>query len=144
MFNLNHLHPILVHFPIALILVGFFLEVLSLLVKKEPCLKKSSMYLLVLGTIAAVTAWFSGDFAFDSLKPEGSTLVIALQHKLSATITIWTLVAASISRILPLLIKKESFSLKWLAFILFTLAALCVARTGFLGGNLVYNNMLGL
>lgn len=48
MFALSHLHPMLVHFPIALVAVGFLLELIYLLNKKEICLTKAGYYLLVL------------------------------------------------------------------------------------------------
>jgi uncharacterized membrane protein len=35
MFNTDHLHPMIVHFPIALITVGFFAEVISLFFQKR-------------------------------------------------------------------------------------------------------------
>jgi uncharacterized membrane protein len=38
MFTTSHFHPMLVHFPIALIMIGFLAEVISLFVKKEACL----------------------------------------------------------------------------------------------------------
>jgi uncharacterized membrane protein len=42
MFATSHLHPMLVHFPIALILIGFLAELAFLVIKKEVCLTKKT------------------------------------------------------------------------------------------------------
>ena len=46
MFNTSHLHPLLVHFPIALVMFGFLAEAASLLFKKEAWLSKAGFYLV--------------------------------------------------------------------------------------------------
>ena len=35
MFSTSHLHPMLIHFPIALVAIGFLAECISLIVKKN-------------------------------------------------------------------------------------------------------------
>jgi len=41
MFEASHIHPMLVHFPIALIMAGFLFDVIFLVFKKEQCLSKA-------------------------------------------------------------------------------------------------------
>jgi uncharacterized membrane protein len=60
MFETSHLHPMIVHFPIALIIVGFFADVVYLFFKDEKCLSKAGFYLMVLGALAAIAAWSTG------------------------------------------------------------------------------------
>ena len=60
MFTTNHLHPMLVHFPIALIAIGFLAELAFIFFKKEICLTKVGYYLLIVGTLAACVTWLSG------------------------------------------------------------------------------------
>jgi uncharacterized membrane protein len=38
----SHFHPMLVHFPIALVTIGFGVELASIFIKKEVCLPKVS------------------------------------------------------------------------------------------------------
>lgn len=61
MFNTSHLHPMLVHFPIALVVFGFLADAVSLFYKKETCLSKTGFYLLVIGTLAAIATWLEMD-----------------------------------------------------------------------------------
>lgn len=65
MFNTDHLHPMIVHFPVALIIVGFTAEVVSLFFKSEKCLSKTGFYLMILGTLAAIAAWLTGQLFTD-------------------------------------------------------------------------------
>ena len=65
MFNTAHLHPIVVHFPVALITVGFLAEIVSLFFKSEKCLSKTGFYLLILGAISAMVAWGTGQLFTD-------------------------------------------------------------------------------
>ena len=60
MISLSHIHPMLVHFPIALIVIGFVADFASLVFKKEACLSKAGFYLLIVGTLSAVFALLAG------------------------------------------------------------------------------------
>jgi uncharacterized membrane protein len=56
MFPTSHFHPMLVHFPIALVAIGFIAELASVFIKKEICLTKVGFYLLIFGTLSALFA----------------------------------------------------------------------------------------
>jgi uncharacterized membrane protein len=80
MFNTDHLHPILVHFPIALITVGFIAEVASLFFRREKCLSKTGFYLMVLGSLTAIAAWSSGHLFTE--EPTGAEILkVFLRHE---------------------------------------------------------------
>ena len=143
MFNLSHLHPLMVHFPVALIITGFFLEAVSLFFnKKEPCLSRSGFYLMLLGTLGAVAAYFSGEFSTNELT--GAAGELKEQHEVFAKITMFVMIAASLIRIYLLWKKKENSGLKWLVFGLYFISAITVGIAGFLGGSLVYNFLIGI
>jgi len=72
MFSTDHLHPMIVHFPIALITVGFIAEVVSLFFKSEKCLSKTGFYLMILGSLAAIAGWASGQL-FTEAPTQGET-----------------------------------------------------------------------
>jgi uncharacterized membrane protein len=142
MFDTSHLHPMLVHFPIALVAFGFMADVVYLFYKKEVCLSKTGFYLLITGTLAAVVTWLSG-FIFTS-SMSGSAGMIRETHELFASVTVGLLVVTSFLRIVLMVKKIESKSLNGIAFALYALAAVCVTITGYYGGTLVYNYMMPL
>jgi uncharacterized membrane protein len=142
MFSTTHLHPMLVHFPIALVAVGFLVEFVFLSVKKDICLTKMGFYLLALGTIGACASWFTGNFFTSEMT--GAAGEVKEIHELLATVTVTLLIATLVLRTTILYLKKENSNLKVAAFILYGLAALAVSATGFYGGNLVYGYMMPL
>jgi len=142
MFSTSHLHPLLVHFPIALVIFGFLAELAFLFFKKETSLNKMGYYLLIVGTLAAIVAWLTGNFFTSEM--DGAAGKIKETHELFATITLGFLIATSVLRTALLMLKNENPALKNIAFLLYALAAISVSITGYLGGSLVYDFMLGL
>jgi uncharacterized membrane protein len=132
----------LVHFPIALILLGFIADVASLVFKKEACLSKAGFYLLIVGVISAIIALLSG-ILFTS-EMGGSAGEVKETHELFAWITLILVILTSVLRTSLMIKKKEESNLKWIVLGLYGLAAISVSVTGFYGGTLVYNYMLPL
>ena len=142
MFDTSHFHPMLVHFPIALVVIGFFADLANLVFKKEPCLSKTGFYLLIVGTLSAVVAWLTGILFTADLS--GSAGDVKEIHEFFAWLTLGTLIVTSVIRILMLYRKSENTRLQWIAFILYALAMIFVSITGYYGGTLVYDNMMPL
>lgn len=142
MISLSHLHPMLVHFPIALIVFGFIADIASIVYQKEGWLQQSGFFLLIFGTLAAIAALFTG--ALFTSEIGGSAGAVKDTHELFAWITVGNLVVLSAFRILLKAKAKEATNFKWIAFALYGLAAISVSITGFYGGTLVYNYMMPL
>ncbi|HOV10449.1 MAG TPA: ferritin family protein [Bacteroidales bacterium] len=143
MFDSSHFHPMIVHFPVALIMIGFLADVLSLFFnKKEPCLSKAGFYLMILGTLGAFAAYFTGEFFTRELTGEAGEL--KERHEIFAKITMFVMLAACLLRIYLVWKKKINSGFKWLVFFLYLIATCTVGYTGLLGGTLVYNHMIGL
>jgi uncharacterized membrane protein len=143
MFNTDHLHPIIVHFPIVLITVGFIADVASLFFKSEKCLSRTGFYLMVLGSLAAVAAWASGQL-FTEEPTQGEILKVFIHHETGAIVTMILIVAGTLFRIWLVVKKKDQTHLKWIAFGFYLLAFVAVTYTGYMGGTMVYNFMIGL
>jgi uncharacterized membrane protein len=141
--NTDHLHPMIVHFPIALIIAGFVAEVGSLFFRKEKCLSKTGFYLMILGSLAAIAAWSTGQL-FTEEPSQGEILKIFQKHETGGFITMILITAGAAFRVWLLIVKKEETSLKWIAFTFYLLAFAAVSFTGFMGGIMVYNFMIGL
>ena len=143
MFNTAHLHPMIVHFPVALITVGFLAEVVSLFFKSEKCLSKTGFYLMVLGALSAIAAWSTGQL-FTNEPSQGEIARIFEKHETWALITMILMIIGSAFRIYLMIRKKEETQLKWIAFGFYFLAFAAVTFTGFMGGTMVYNFMMAL
>lgn len=63
------LHPLLVHFPIALLVVGGIIEIVNSVVKKDT-LNKMGTFIIVVGVLSGFVALLTGDgaekFAFQN------------------------------------------------------------------------------
>jgi uncharacterized membrane protein len=142
MFDTNHIHPMIVHFPVALIITGFLTSVLSLSFKKLTFLAKIADFLMVLGTFAAFAGYFSGEFF--TAEMQGAAGELKENHELFAKITMFVMLAATVIRLYFSYLKKDETKFKWLVFCLYGIAMITVGITGYLGGTLVYNYMMPL
>ena len=143
MFETSHLHPMIVHFPIALIIVGFFADVVFLFFRSEKCLSKTGFYLMVLGALAAIAAWSTGEL-FTNEPLEGEIVKLFQRHETAALITMILMIIGASLRIYLVIKKKEETNLKWIVFILYMAAFFTVSFTGFIGGTMVYSYMMPL
>jgi uncharacterized membrane protein len=133
----------IVHFPVALILVGFLADVLFLFFKKEVCLSKAGLWLMVLGTLGAAAAFLSGNL-FTSEPTEGSIVEIFERHETMALATLLIMTVGSILRLALIYFKIDKPVYRWVVFALYALGAVCVGLTGNLGGTMVMDYMMGL
>jgi uncharacterized membrane protein len=65
--GMENIHPLLVHFPIALLTAFFLVDVIGVIAKK-PQWRYVASWLLYLGTIAAIFTVIAGLFAADSVE----------------------------------------------------------------------------
>jgi uncharacterized membrane protein len=143
MIDTNHLHPMVVHFPIALITVGFLAEVLSLFFRNEKCFSRTGLYLMLLGTLSAIVAWGTGQL-FTNEPTQGEIVSYFSKHETGALITMILLIIGSAFRIWLLIKRKEETRLRWISFGFYFLAFAAVTFTGLMGGTMVYNFMMAL
>jgi uncharacterized membrane protein len=142
MISTSHFHPMLVHFPIALVVFGFMFYFASLIFKKEAALVKTATYLLIVGTLTAIVALLSGILFTSELS--GAAGEAQETHEMFAWVTVGILSITSLLRLFVINKNKSNSALKWLEFVLYGLAAASVSITGFFGGSLVYNFMMPL
>lgn len=142
MITATHLHAMIIHFPIALLMAGFFSEVLSLFIKKE-FFSQTALYLLVLGTLGAIVAYLTGRSAGEGIE-EGPLKISMDLHEQAATITLWLAIITASYRVVITIFKYKNSFAKWTGFFLFALLIGAVTRTGYLGGQLVYKHGAGV
>ncbi len=137
------LHPMLVHFPIALLIVGFLSD-LAGLIAKRPFFTRSGMYLSLLGALGVIAAYVSGTIAGDGLSEAGALKQALERHEGAAELTLWITLLAAVTRAVVVLMKERGARLLWIALVLAAAAVGSVARTGYYGGELVFKHAAGV
>lgn len=142
MLSATHLHAIVVHFPIALLLVGFASELFGRL-SGRTFFSQMGYYLLLLGTAGAVAAYFSGDAAGEGME-EGSLAAAVERHEEAAQIALWlALITTAVYSWRAWRAAAPTWS-GWLGLLLFTATIGATALTGYRGGQLVYQHGAGV
>ncbi len=143
MFGLPFIHPMIVHFPIALLIIGFLSDLIGTIWKKE-FFSKAGFYLLILGTLGVLAAYFTGNLAGDGLTEAGPLKQALELHEEAAELSLWLMAATAVMRIAFVLTKRYKGILQWAALLLFFIGVLSVARTGYYGGELVFKHAAGV
>lgn len=94
-----NIHPMLVHFPIVLLIVAIIFDLLQLFLTKYDWLKKSALALYLLGTIALIITFFTGRTAADGLDIPANVIPAVTDHADWAEITLWFFIAFSVVRL---------------------------------------------
>lgn len=141
MFNTAHLHPMIVHFPIALIMAGFLADLLYLY-RKDNWLLKTGFFLMILGTLGALAAATTGAL-FTQEPTEGEVVKIYNIHTHAALTTVIIMVIVLLLRIY-FFVKHKEDQFKWTIFFLYLFGTMAVSYTGYIGGTMVYSYFLGI
>lgn len=136
------LHPIIVHFTIALLSIAVITDFVYLISKKENFWHFAT-YLLVLGTLSAVGAVLTGHQAEDSVLLNPQTRAMVDSHELSGEITMWIFITLSTLRFIFMKLKKFKAPIRWIYYVIGLTALVFLFRTGILGGEMVYIHGVG-
>lgn len=143
MFDVTHLHPMIVHFPIALLIIAFLADLAGITLKRE-FFSRMGLILMVLGTVGVVAAYLSGDFAADGLTEAGPLKLAVEDHEEAALLTLWIMVITTIVRLGMVAFRKYTGMARWIPLVLFLAGVASVARTGYYGGELVFKHAAGV
>ncbi len=138
-----NIHPLIIHFPIALLVVAVFLDVVSVWLKKD-WLRNSTLMMYFFGTLGAITAYFTGRIAANSVNPSFQAELTMSKHSDWA---LYTVIFFSIYTILRIVFKNKLnpenriIHLAVLAVTVFGLFLL--VSTADLGGKLVFKYGVG-
>lgn len=138
----THLHAMIIHFPIALLLVAFLSELIAVLLKNE-FFKNVSLLLLILGTLGVIAAFLSGGSAGEGIE-EGPLKIPMELHEQAANFSIWlACITATFHTTLYFLNYKSTLT-KAIGILIFALLIAAISRTAYLGGQLVYSHGAGV
>lgn len=142
MIDVTHIHPMLVHFPIALVMIGLLFEAMELFFLKEKKLCSCGEYILYFATISALASIISGVLFTDNFV--GKPSEVKEIHELMAILSTILLCLTSFIYLIRRFKQIESNRLHMTGFTFYLLSAVLIAVTGYFGGNLVYTYMIGL
>lgn len=134
----SHLHPAIVHFPIALLTVSVFLDILSFLLKRDD-FRRTGFHLLALGVLAAVAAIGAGLMAAETV--DAPKDILKLHASLAVITGVLFLVllgwrAAARNNISPKLFP--------LYLVIGAVGAFMILAVGFWGGHMVFEEGAGV
>jgi uncharacterized membrane protein len=133
---LGNLHPVAVHFPIALILCAMLCEMIFVLTSRS-VFSDTARVIIVLGAVTGIGAALLGWFAAEHVTYPADLLRVLWWHRAFGIATVVLGAAAALASEVS---RRPVAAGGWrLAYRLLLLAAaILVGITGFLGGTLVY------
>lgn len=136
-----NVHMLIIHFPIALLVIAVLFDALQLLLKHQTWLNKTALALYGLGTLGLLAAYLSGKSAIDSVYLSGSATHVAALHE---DWGLYTLIFFALFSGLRAVAFWKEFDLNPLISAVFLIAGLggvgMIWKTSELGGQLVFKH----
>jgi uncharacterized membrane protein len=144
MISIALIHPMLVHFPIVLLITAVAMDIIVLLIKKDlsdrQCLPLIASSALLLGTLAAGVAAIFGDMALDKAVSLGFPIGPLETHETLALITIAVFSLHSLLRLLAIWRRYPlQGSVGWISALPGMVGVVLLIATAYYGGELVYH-----
>ena len=135
------LHPMLVHFPIALLFVSVLFDVVGRVFARDS-LCEGAHWLLGLGFLGGIAAAIAGNLAEHAAEKAGVAERLIETHETLAYVTLGIMAVLFAVRLL----LRNRFGTRALAayLALATAGLVAISATGHTGGNLVYEHGAGM
>jgi len=139
-----NIHPMIVHFPIAILILAMGLNFISFFLPEKWWDEKKTTFMYVLGSIAAIITYFTGRSAADSVFLPTEAQSILTDH---ADWALWTVLFFSVYTIIRIalhwykLMDKKAIQIT--AFIIGLSGILFLFQTGEYGATMVYGYGVG-
>jgi len=143
MIDQSHLHPMIVHFPIALIIIGFLSDLVGAVMKRQ-FFTNAGLYLIVLGSLGMIAAYISGNIAGDGVTEMGALGKALETHEGAATLALWSIIILAILRVALAVTKQMAGWKQWAMVILLAVGVGTISRAGYYGGELVFKHAAGV
>ena len=135
------LHPMLVHFPIALLFASVLFDILATWVKRET-FRDGALWLLVLGLLGGIAAAITGDWAEEMAEQAGIAESLIDTHETFAVATLGIFGVLLLGR---LLLRNQLTTKTAIPYFLVAAIGLgTLSATGHFGGDLVYEHGAGV
>ncbi len=143
MINIAHIHPVLVHFPLALLPVALGAQMLALYKGENlfgrHCLSSTGVMLIILAALGAISAAVFGDMALDQALATGVPLSSLETHEELGQLSAILLSTLAVFEIWFYRKKSTGAALNWGFLAAGIGVLLIVLTTAWFGGHLVYD-----
>ncbi len=136
-----NLHPLVVHFPIALIFVVLACDIIAVAFKRQQFFQ-TGMIITIFAFLGAVTAVITGLIAEDSVWHTEAAHEVLETHETAALIFLGFIVMYTAFRII--FRRQIAEKLGWLSLLLVIWGCSIATRVGWLGGQLVFTHGTGV
>ncbi len=130
-------HPFIVHFPVALLTVGFFCDAAGVLLRRDHLLRTGYL-LLVLGAVSAIAAALTGNAAEDNAARVPGIAAALEQHESISTAATWLAIGLALFRTHLTVRRKFAGNLRFAYFVVAAATAVLIAVSGYTGGRMSY------
>ena len=131
-------HPLIIHFPIALLIVGVICDIIGILGKRDLFLTIGFL-LFALGAFTSIPAALSGNHAADTAQHIAGITNDLDWHDTLGTATTLLAVAITLIRVHFTFKKQFTGTIQYLYLTLAIGVAILVGASGYTGGRLVYD-----
>ena len=130
-------HPFIVHFPVALLTVGFFCDAAGVLLRRDHLLRTGYL-LLVLGAVSAIAAALTGNAAEDNAARVPGIAAALEQHESISTAATWLAIGLALFRTHLTVRRKFAGNLRFAYLVVAAATAVLIAVSGYTGGRMSY------
>jgi uncharacterized membrane protein len=144
-----NIHPMIIHFPLVLLIVAVLFDALGLIIKKSKqtagisWLEKSALVLYLFGTITLVAAFLTGRSAEDGLNIPSHIIPALSDHADWAEITLWFFIIYTAVRFTASFVFKPKILIVLPLVLIGFVGIYFLYQTGDKGAKLVFGYGLG-
>ena len=140
-----NVHPLIIHFPIGLLITAVIIHVVTILIKDKPWVESTVNLLYIIGTFFTGVAYLTGRDAADNIKFPTEAFPVVSRH---ADLALWTLCLFGLLTILRVFFrwKKVHLILPYRLTMVILAITACgfLFRTGEFGARLVFGHGVGI
>ena len=143
-------HPLIIHFPIALLSIAVLFDLVALLApRKKDVIRAFAVTLFALGAVAALAAFFTGRAAADAVEVPAAAQTLLTDHADWAERTVWFFGLFALARLAMLWFERKGRlpagqALHILAFVIGAGGIFLLFQTGDRGAQMVFKYGVGV
>lgn len=139
-----NLHPLVVHFPIALLFAAVAVDLTDLLMRERKPVRDAATWLYIAGAATAVLAYFTGYTAAQAAEPTGELATLVDAHMDRAFVATWLFAFFASLRLAMSYSLRPRRALRVGAFAVALVGLAALVQTALHGARLVFEHGLGV